>query len=148
MVDFSPEIRAFANPIRDIVVSATGSVERTIVGTVENLSVNTLDIQRNLKEAYQDTQANLFMTGNNVVAGIENLGESTQRNIFSTIRDSESRFFSAIDSFLDRLIDLGVTIVSDVITILLIALISVFGVGILYSAELLEFLKHVTTRLL
>lgn len=142
------DIRAFTEPIRDIVVGATGSVERTITGTVDNLAINTLDVQRNLKEAYLDTQANLFMTGNNIVGGIENIAESTQRNLFSTIKDSESRFFSTIDSFLDRLLDLGVTLVSDLFTFLLIALVAVFGVGILYTAEILDIFKHVATRLL
>lgn len=141
-------IEAVTFPTRDVLVSATGSVERTVTGAVDNLSINTLDVQRNLKEAYLDTQANLFMTGNNIVGGIENIAESTQRNLFSTIRDSEGRFFSTIDSFLDRLIDLGVTLVSDLFTILLIALIAVFGVGVLYSSELLDVFKHVTTRLL
>lgn len=141
-------IEAVTFPVRDVLVRGTGAVENVVVGTVDNLSINALDVQRNLKEAYLDTQANLFMTGNNIIGGVENVAESTQRNFISTLRDSESRFFSTIDSFLDRLIDLGVTLVSDIITLLLIALIAVFGVGILYSAELLDVFKHVTTRLL
>jgi len=148
MVDFSPEIDALMIPIKDVLIAGTGAVQSVVETTVDAVAINTLDAQRNIKEAYLDTQANLFMTGSNIVSNIGNVAESTQRNLFSTMRDGESRFFSTVDSFLDRIIDLGVTIVSDVITILLIALIGTFGIMILYSAEIIDLVKHVISKLL
>jgi len=122
------------------------SVTEVVVSTTDSIAIFSIDTERNVFQSYMDTQANVAVLLNNYGANITNVIESTQRNVTNVAMDSETRFFSVVDSLFDRITDIITAVADGFFFLAILWIVSIGGFWLLYNKEIFAILKGIIDK--